>query len=34
MFSVEIGSQKVFRFRNGEPYWYNIELTATAQEVL
>ena len=34
VFSLEIGSQKIFRFRNGEPYWYNVELTATAQEVL
>lgn len=32
-FSIEIGNQKVFRYRNGEPYWYNVELTATAQEV-
>ena len=34
IFSIEIGSQKIFRFRNEKPYWYNIELTATAQEVL
>ena len=32
-FSIEIGNQKVFRYRNGDPYWYNVELTATAQEV-
>lgn len=32
-FSIEIGNQKVFRYRDGEPYWYNVELTATAQEV-
>lgn len=32
-FKIEIGNQKVFRFRNGEPYWYNVELKATAREV-
>ena len=33
-FSIEIGEQKVFKFVNGEPMWYNVELTATAQEVV
>lgn len=33
-FSIEIGNQKIFKFRGGEPYWYNVELTATAQEVI
>lgn len=33
MFSVEIGSQKIFKFVDGEPMWYNVELDATAQEV-
>lgn len=32
-FSIKIGNQKVFKFRNGNPYWYNVELSATAQEV-
>lgn len=32
-FKIEIGNQKVFRFRDGEPYWYNVELKATAREV-
>lgn len=34
IFSIEIGEQKVFKFVNGEPMWYNVELTATAQEVV
>lgn len=34
LFSIEIGNQKIFKFRGGEPYWYNVELTATAQEVI
>ncbi len=33
MFAIEIGSQKIFKFVNGVPMWYNVELTATAQEV-
>lgn len=33
MFSVSIGAQKIFKFVNGNPYWYNVSLTATAQEV-
>lgn len=33
-FSIEIGEQKVFKFVNGEPMWYNVQLTATAQEVV
>lgn len=32
-FGITIGKQKVFRFRDGEPCWYNVELEATAQEV-
>ena len=32
-FTIEIGSQKIFKFVNGNPLWYNVELTATAQEV-
>ena len=34
VFSIEIGEQKIFKFVNGEPMWYNVELTATAQEVV
>lgn len=34
VFSIEIGEQKVFKFVNGEPMWYNVQLTATAQEVV
>ena len=34
VFSIEIGEQKVFKFVGGEPMWYNVELTATAQEVV
>lgn len=33
-FSIEVGNQKIFKFIDGEPYWYNVELTATAQEVV
>ena len=33
MFSVELGNQKIFKFVNGEPMWYNVELSAAAQEV-
>lgn len=33
-FTIEIGSQKIFKFVNGNPLWYNVELTATAQEVI
>lgn len=33
IFSIEIGSQKIFKFVQGVPMWYNVELTATAQEV-
>lgn len=32
-FTIEIGAQKIFKFVNGNPMWYNVELTATAQEV-
>ena len=32
-FYIEIGNQKIFKFVSGEPMWYNVELTATAQEV-
>lgn len=34
MFSITIGNQKIFKFVNGVPMWYNVELTATAQEVV
>lgn len=34
MFSITIGNQKIFKFVNGAPMWYNVELTATAQEVV
>ncbi len=34
VFSIEIGEQKVFKFVDGVPMWYNIELIATAQEVI
>lgn len=34
MFRIEIGPQKIFKFVAGSPYWYNVELTATAQEVI
>ena len=33
-FAVEIGSQKIFKFVDSVPMWYNVELTATAQEVV
>jgi len=33
LFSIEIGNQKIFKFNNGVPFWYNVQLTATAQEV-
>lgn len=32
-FKIEIGSQRVFAFRDGAPMWRNVALTATAQEV-
>lgn len=32
-FTIEIGSQKIFKFVDGVPVWYNVELTATAQGV-
>lgn len=34
VFSIEIGDQKVFKFVDGVPMWYNVQLTATAQEVV
>ena len=34
VFSIEIGEQKVFKFVDGVPMWYNVKLTATAQEVV
>lgn len=34
LFAIEIGNQKIFKFVNGEPMWYNVELSATAQEVI
>lgn len=33
-FRISIGNQKIFKFIAGNPMWYNVELTATAQEVL
>ena len=33
-FAVEIGSQKICKFVDSVPMWYNVELTATAQEVV
>lgn len=33
LFSVEVDPQKIFKFRNGEPYWYSVKIKATAQEV-
>lgn len=32
-FKITIGNQKVFKFVNGSPLWYNVELSATAQEL-
>lgn len=32
-FTLEIGNQKIFKFIDGAPVWYNVELTATAQGV-
>lgn len=32
-FTLEIGNQKIFKFVDGVPVWYNVELTATAQGV-
>ena len=32
-FGISIGNQKAFKFVSGKPMWYNVELTATAQEV-
>lgn len=34
LFAVEIGNQKIFKFVNGVPMWYGVELKATSQEVL
>ena len=34
LFSIEIGNQKIFKFVDGNPMWYNVELTAVAQEVI
>ncbi len=33
MFRIDIGNAKVFKFSDGEPRWYNVNLQATAQEV-
>lgn len=33
MFDIKIGNAKIFKFTNGEPRWYNVELTARAQGV-
>lgn len=32
-FKITIGNQKVFKFVDGVPMWYNVVLTAEAQEV-
>lgn len=32
-FTIEIGNQKIFKFVDGVPVWYNVELNATAQGV-
>lgn len=33
-FKISIGGQKVFKFVNGAPLWYGVQLTATAREVV
>lgn len=33
MFKISIGNAKIFKFTSGEPRWYNVDLTATAQGV-
>lgn len=33
-FKISIGSQRIFKFVNGAPMWYNVELTATSQGVI
>lgn len=33
-FKISIGDQKVFKFVNGSPLWYGVQLTATAREVV
>lgn len=33
-FRITIGNQKIFKFVAGNPMWYNVELTATAQGVI
>lgn len=33
LFKLKIGSAKIFRFVDGQPRWYNVELDAQAQEV-
>ena len=33
-FKIEIGTQKTFKFVDGAPMWYGVQLTATAREVV
>ena len=33
LFKITIGNQKVFKFINDSPLWYNVELSATTQEL-
>lgn len=33
-FKISVGDQKVFKFVNGSPLWYGVQLTATAREVV
>lgn len=33
MFLVTLNPQKIFKFRNGEPFWYSVKIKAEAQEV-
>lgn len=33
MFKISIGNAKIFKFTNGEPRWYNVDLSAKAQGV-
>ena len=33
VFSIEVDPQKIFKFKDGMPYWYSVKIKATAQEV-
>ena len=33
IFSIEVDSQKIFKFKDGKPYWYGVKIKAVAQEV-